>query len=49
VRVFGPAPRSADTFGIRIRRDGSVVVDTKDVREGGIDNPSRAVRWDGGL
>jgi cytochrome b6-f complex iron-sulfur subunit len=46
VRVFGPAPRSVDTLGIRIRRDGSVVVDTRDVREGAIDNPLRATRVD---
>jgi cytochrome b6-f complex iron-sulfur subunit len=42
VKVFGPAPRSADILGIRIRRDGSIVVDTKDVREGAFDNPLRA-------
>jgi cytochrome b6-f complex iron-sulfur subunit len=46
VRVFGPAPRSVDTLAIRIRDDGSIVVDTGDVTEGALDNPLRATRYD---
>ena len=43
VRVYGPAPRSMDTFAVRVRRDGSVEVDTSAPRPGGTDNPQRAV------
>jgi hypothetical protein len=32
-RVFGPAPRDLDRFGLRIE-DGRVIVDTQDVTEG---------------
>ncbi len=45
VRVFGPAPRSVDTLGLTVRRDGAIVVDAKKVTEGGLDNPRRAVPY----
>ena len=43
VRLFGPAPRSLDTFDIRVNRDGSVRVDTARVTLGPEDNALRAV------
>jgi len=46
VRVFGPAPRSMDTFKVQPQADGSVVVQTgpNNAKPGGADNPSRAVK-----
>jgi len=45
VRVFGPAPRSMDTFPLEVQDDGSLIVQTGPARArlGGANNPSRAV------
>lgn len=43
-RVFGPAPRPLDTLAMYVQPDGSIVVDTTDVRKGGLENALRAVR-----
>ncbi|MGB6896637.1 MAG: Rieske (2Fe-2S) protein, partial [Dehalococcoidia bacterium] len=40
--VYGPSPRAMDTMKVRIE-DGTVIVDTGDITDGGLDNPSRAV------
>ena len=45
VRVFGPAPRSLDTFPVTVRPDGVVVVDMTRPIRGANDNPSRAVPY----
>ena len=42
VRVFGPAPRSLDTFDLVIK-DGKMTVNTGKISTGNPDNPSRAV------
>jgi len=42
VRVFGPAPRSLDTFELLIK-DGKMTVNTGKITTGGTDNASRAV------
>jgi hypothetical protein len=42
--AFGPAPRPLDTLTIIPEHDGSVIVDTAAVQEGGLDNARRAVR-----
>jgi cytochrome b6-f complex iron-sulfur subunit len=42
VRVFGPAPRSMDTFPLTIK-DGKMTVNTGKVITGSNDNPSRAI------
>ncbi len=47
VRVFGPAPRSMDTMAIELRDTGDIVVQTGDITQGGVDNPSRALPYDG--
>lgn len=44
VLVRGPAKRSMDTMRIDVT-DGGIVVDTGDIREGGEDNPRRAVAF----
>lgn len=41
LRVFGPAPRSLDTFAITRNGDGSVTVDTGKIRLGGLNDPQR--------
>ena len=41
VRVFGPAPRSMDVFGLTIE-NGNITVDTGDITQGTPDNPSLA-------
>lgn len=43
VKVFGPAPRSMDTFPVTRNADGSLSVDTRLRTPGGTDNPRRAV------
>ena len=45
VRVFGPAPRSLDTYPIDVRSDGRVIVNTTVARAGAGDNPTRAVPY----
>ncbi len=50
VRVFGPSPRSMDTYAVTVRDDGSVTVDTDVVMLGAAalgadDNPLRAVAY----
>jgi cytochrome b6-f complex iron-sulfur subunit len=40
-RVFGPAPRSMDTFDLTIAGDGSVTVNTGKITPGGTDDPQR--------
>ena len=42
VRVFGPAPRSLDTFELVIK-DGKMTVNTSKIRTGNAENPSRAI------
>ena len=42
VRVFGPAPRSLDTFELIIK-DGKMTVNTGKITTGGTDNASRAI------
>jgi cytochrome b6-f complex iron-sulfur subunit len=42
VRVFGPAPRSMDTFALTID-GGNLIVDTGSIMPGGEDNGSRAI------
>ena len=48
VRVFGPAPRSLDTFDLSIK-DGKMTVNTSKIKTGGTDNPSRAILPDAGV
>jgi cytochrome b6-f complex iron-sulfur subunit len=43
VRVFGPAPRSMDTFSVTID-GGNITVNTGDITPGGEDNASRGVQ-----
>lgn len=43
LRVFGPAPRSLDTFAITRNGDGSVTVNTGTITLGGLDDPQRGV------
>ncbi len=42
VRVFGPAPRSLDTFDLIIK-DGKMTVNTGKITTGSTENPSRAI------
>lgn len=42
VRVWGPAPRSMDTFAVTVNGDGSVDVDTSAITPGTTENPQRA-------
>jgi cytochrome b6-f complex iron-sulfur subunit len=44
VRVFGPAPRSMDTFAVDVDAGGNITVDTRKATPGGLDNPQRAVK-----
>lgn len=49
VRVYGPAPRSMDTFRVQPQEDGSLIVQTgpNNAKPGGPDNPARAVQLPG--
>lgn len=49
VRVFGPAPRSMDTFLLEVNGDGSVTVNTRAITSGAADppNPLRAIPYNG--
>lgn len=47
IRVFGPAPRPMDTMLLTVNSDGSVGVNTGKITSGGIDNPLRAVQYNG--
>lgn len=48
VRVFGPAPRSMDTFLVEINEDSSITVNTRAITLGGDPaNPLRAIPYDG--
>ena len=48
VRVFGPAPRSMDTFLVEVNGDGSITVNTRAITLGGSPpNPLRAVPYSG--
>lgn len=49
VRVFGPSPRSMDTFLLEINGDGSVTVNTRAITSGAADppNPLRAIPYNG--
>ncbi len=47
VRVYGPAPRSMDTFAVAFDVQGRLVIDTGRITAGGDDNPGRAVRAPG--
>ncbi|HLZ71665.1 MAG TPA: ubiquinol-cytochrome c reductase iron-sulfur subunit [Dehalococcoidia bacterium] len=40
-RVFGPAPRSLDTFDLTINGDGSVSINTGKITRGDLDDPQR--------
>lgn len=44
VHVYGPAPRSMDTFEVRIDGSGNVFVNTLRQTPGSPDNPTRAVK-----
>jgi cytochrome b6-f complex iron-sulfur subunit len=44
VRVWGPAPRSMDTMRIEPGANG-IVVQTSEIADGDVDNPSRALPW----
>lgn len=44
VRVYGPAPRPLDTFGLSIDANGNLTIDTGAITPGGDDNPQRALR-----
>jgi cytochrome b6-f complex iron-sulfur subunit len=43
VRIAGPAPRSMDTMRIDVAANGSLTIQTGKRREGGADNPRRAL------
>ena len=45
VRVFGPAPRSLDTFEIHLDPQGRLVINTGKITLGAEDNPSRTVAF----
>jgi cytochrome b6-f complex iron-sulfur subunit len=45
VRIYGPAPRSMDTMQIDVTSNGALTVETGKRREGGPDNPQRAIPW----
>ncbi len=47
VRVFGPAPRSMDTFDVEVNADGSITVNTSAITSGAADppNPLRAIPY----
>lgn len=49
VRVFGPAPRSMDTFEVTINPDGSLIVNTGSITSGAATppNPLRAIPYSG--
>lgn len=48
VRVFGPSPRSLDTFLLQLNEDGSVTVNTRAITLGGDPpNPLRAIPYSG--
>ncbi|MCA9821268.1 MAG: ubiquinol-cytochrome c reductase iron-sulfur subunit [Dehalococcoidia bacterium] len=49
VRVFGPAPRSMDTFEVTTNPDGSLTVNTGAITSGAADppNPLRSIRYSG--
>jgi cytochrome b6-f complex iron-sulfur subunit len=47
VRVFGPAPRSLDSFALKVEADGDIVVNTTRPTPGADDNPTRAVPYFG--
>ncbi len=40
-RVFGPAPRSMDTFEVTLAADGSATINTGKITPGGTDDPQR--------
>ena len=43
--MFGPAPRSMDTYPLEVRSDGRVIVNTTLASFGAVDNPTRAVPY----
>lgn len=43
VRVFGPAPRSLDTFDLQFDSQGRLVINTGKITLGGEDNATRAI------
>ncbi|HEY5477917.1 MAG TPA: Rieske 2Fe-2S domain-containing protein [Tepidiformaceae bacterium] len=49
VRVFGPAPRSMDTFLLTVNGDGSITVNTRAITSGAAQppNPLRAIPYNG--
>jgi cytochrome b6-f complex iron-sulfur subunit len=47
IRVFGPAPRPMDTMAITVNGDGSLSVNTGQITSGDVDNPLRAVSYNG--
>jgi len=46
-RVFGPAPRSLDTFLVTPGANGSVIINTGKITLGNIDDPNRAIQLPG--
>lgn len=47
IRVFGPAPRPMDTMALTVNGDGSINVNTGAITSGDVDNPLRAVSYNG--
>ena len=47
IRVFGPAPRPMDTMALTVNGDGSINVNTGQITSGDVDNPLRAVSYNG--
>jgi len=45
IRVFGPAPRPMDTMEITVNSDGSLTVNTGNIKKGGEDNPQRTTSY----
>jgi cytochrome b6-f complex iron-sulfur subunit len=44
IDLFGPAPRPLNTLAVRVRRDGSLLVDMRVVLRGWRDNALRVAR-----
>lgn len=47
IRVYGPAPRPMDTMLLTVNADGSLNVNTGKITTGGLNNPLRAVSYNG--
>ncbi len=47
IRVYGPSPRPMDTMLLTVNADGSLNVNTGKITTGGLNNPLRAVPYNG--